>query len=106
MPGYARALVIPRHEEDRRPSIGHPHQGCDRHFHKRRGDLASVEQVATVNDQVYLPSHCRLERPFEVGEEIVTPASPCNARAERQVNTKVGIGQQQYPNLPWPCEIA
>jgi hypothetical protein len=86
--------MVPGDDKDRNACFGHLKQGLHCHLNQRLRDPAPVEKITSVDHQIHISPKGRLERPFKVGEEIVAPPSPHNARPKRQVKAQMGISDK------------
>jgi hypothetical protein len=51
-----------------------------------------------VHDEVDVAAEGGLEGALEVGDKVVPPAPPLDARADGQVKAEMGVGDEQYTN--------
>jgi hypothetical protein len=60
-----------------------------------------MKHVTPVHDEVYLPSQGRCQGDPMVREEIVAPAPPFHAGPKREIESQVGVCQEQYAYGLW-----
>ena len=77
--------MVPGYDEDRHTSLGDFEKGPKRLKHEGRMNPGSVEDVATVDHQIYptVPRH--LQRLLVVGQEVVTSPTTVDSRPCGQV---------------------
>lgn len=93
----SRSLVIARNDEHRKSQLGYASQRLVRLICDTRRHGRPIEDVAGVNDDVYLTISCRLERAMIVSEKVVSaPPSIC-ARPHREIESQMRIREQQNP---------
>jgi hypothetical protein len=95
--GDPGSLVIPGHHEDRNACFGDRHQGAEGLEDQGRRDPRAVEYVSAVDDQIDVPCQGRLQGPLMVGEEVMPPPPPLHPRAGGEVESEVGVRQEENP---------
>jgi hypothetical protein len=91
-----RPLMITRHYEDGHPCLRDLDEGPKRLECQGRGHARPVEYVPSMDDEVHLTGASRREGQPMVGQEIVTPPPAFNPGSGRQVESQVGIGQEEH----------
>jgi len=96
--GDSGPFVVAGNHEHRRAFVGDLQEGFEGLIHQGGRDPGPVKDVATVDYQVYLLLPRCGQGTLMVGEEVVAPTPPIDARVERQIEPEVGVGQQKDAN--------
>jgi hypothetical protein len=91
--------MISRHDEHRHAAFGDAAQRLERLIGNAFRHIWPIEDVATVHHDVDLAIECRTERRLVISEEVVATTPTTYARTQRQVETKVRIGEEQDAKL-------
>jgi hypothetical protein len=84
--------MIARHQYHRHAVVSHVEQWFEGFCHEPGPDLTAVEQIAAVNDEVYLASQSRFKSDPRIDEKIWPTTPFLNPRPRRQIETEMGIG--------------
>jgi hypothetical protein len=93
--GNPGSLMVSRHNEDWDARLSDLNQRTECLINQGRGHSRAVEDVPPVYHQVDLSGLCRRQGPFVIRQEVVPPPPPLHSLLRRQVEAKVGVGQQQ-----------
>ena len=94
----AAALVVPRHDEHRNSAVRHARERLERLPRDARRDPRAIEHVPAMDDNVDVARERRGQRRGVVREEVVSAPPPLDARPCREVETEVGVGEEEYPD--------
>jgi len=95
----SRALVIARDDEDGHTAIRDTAQRLVRLVRQRLRDRRPIEHVASVDDEIDFSGQRRLERRRVVRKKVVAATPPRASRADREIETQVGVGEQQDADI-------
>lgn len=90
-----RSFMVPWHQVYGDPCIGHFFEWLQGHDHQFGWNPASIEQITTMDDSVYLTFQGWFKCLPITGKEIGPPSSFFHSRSERHVETQVSIGQEE-----------
>jgi hypothetical protein len=93
--GDGRAFMIAGHQVDRHAAVGDLFERLKGHFDQAGRHLAAVQNIAAVDNGLYLPLQRRRQGSLKIGEKVRAPSAPFDARAKGQVETQVGVSDQQ-----------
>jgi hypothetical protein len=92
---YAAALVVARHDEHRDPAVRHARERLERLPRDTRRYPRAIEDITTMDDNVHLARERWRQRCGVVREEVVSATAPLDAGPGRQVETQVGVGEEE-----------
>ena len=69
-------------------------------------DPAAEEHVAAMDDEVGLPFSCRLQGGKVIGVKIIPAPPPFDSGPQRGIDAEMGVGEEEYPNLPCAADCA
>lgn len=93
--GDAPALVVSRHQGHMGATLGQLLEGGHGDLYQTRVRVSFVEQVSAMDDEVNFTPPGRLQGEFVIAQEVVAPAWARNPGTPRQVQTQMGVPQEQ-----------
>ena len=89
--------MISRHDIHGYPVVGKPDERFEGAYHNGRVDPAVAKHIAAVDHKVDFFPPRGIYGASIVRKKIFTPSSPLYARAERRVESQMGVRKKQNP---------
>jgi len=87
----AATFVVPRNEQDRHSRRGKTLERGERRLGQPRWYMASVQQVAAVDDDIDFAIACGLQCALEISKEVIATPTPDDTRPCRPIQTDVRV---------------